>query len=65
MAGRQTDRRDDLLHLAWVALRVEGFSSGTIAEYYGTTSSRVRTVTNRIRDDYADSTGGDDRITFP
>ncbi len=65
MSARITDRADDDLHLAWLALRAAGFSSQLIADRFGVSSSRVRVVTNRIRDDYAASTGGEDQITFP
>lgn len=65
MPLRVLDRRDDALHLALLRLREAGHDCTHIGALFGLTGSRVRTITNRIRDDYAASADGADAITFP
>ena len=50
MAYREQTREDDERDLTWLSMRDEGYSTSQIAKQFGVTSSRVRTVTNRITD---------------
>lgn len=59
MAGREKTRDDDDRELQMLQMREAGRHTSTIGAYFGIPSSRVRTITNRIRDDHAAHSGED------
>lgn len=52
-------REDDDRELAMLSMRAKGHTTTVIGSVFGETSSRVRVLTNRIRDDHAAHTGED------
>jgi DNA-binding CsgD family transcriptional regulator len=57
MSRSPKTRADDERELAMLDLRAAGYSAGAIGDHFGETSSRIRTLTNRIREAHADHTG--------
>lgn len=51
MSWRTPTREDDELVLRMLALRCAGKTSPVVAHIMGTTSDRVRVITNRVRDE--------------
>ena len=46
-----TTREDDEMVLKWLRYRYHGFTTASIAKVHGFRCARVRTATNRVKDD--------------
>ena len=57
MPGRTT-RKDDELHLRWLAMKGRGYNADQIARLEGVTDTRVRVALGRVEKEYLASTAG-------